>query len=108
MSAHSDETETGRLGLAIAIWENEGGAQGRSSMDHHYGRRIEMDRSWSVYHVFTGVPAYIGGLSMTGLSRSDATAGMLSLNRRDEERRQEWRRLPTRGSNILEIDEVLP
>jgi hypothetical protein len=47
-----------------------------------YGRRIEMDRSWTVYHVFTGVPADIGQGLMTGLSRADATDKMMSLNRR--------------------------
>jgi hypothetical protein len=88
LNANGNEAETGRHALAIAVWDNEGGAQGQSSMDHHYGRRIESDRSWSVYHVFSGIPADVGGRSMTGLSRSDATEGMLSLNRRNEERRR--------------------
>ena len=43
--------------VSIEIWENEGGAPGRDPMDHQYGRRIEADRSWTVYHVFTGEPA---------------------------------------------------
>ena len=47
-----------------------------------YGRRVELDRSWTVHHVFTGVPAHIYGVTMVGLSRSDATDIMLSLNRR--------------------------
>jgi len=75
-------------------------------MDHHYGRRIESDRSWSVYHVFSGIPADVGGRSMAGLSRSDATQRMLSLNRRNEERRRERNRLMESGSVVLEIDEV--
>lgn len=45
-----------------------------------YGRRIETDRSWTVYHVFSGIPAHAGGEVLTGLSRSAATAGMLALN----------------------------
>ncbi|MFP1633776.1 hypothetical protein ACLB6G_18755 [Zhengella sp. ZM62] len=45
-----------------------------------YGRRIETDRSWTVYHVFSGIPARAGGEILTGLSRSAATAGMLALN----------------------------
>jgi hypothetical protein len=88
MNARTDETERERHhALAVAIWENEGGAPGRDSMDHQYGRRIERDGSWSVYHVFTGVPAEIQGQRMTGMSRTDATQDMLSLNRGNEGRR---------------------
>lgn len=50
--------------------------------DSQYGRRVEMDRSWTIYHVFTGVPALVCGQSMTGLNRADATCGMLRLNSR--------------------------
>ncbi|HWK64232.1 MAG TPA: hypothetical protein VNS34_04790 [Rhizobiaceae bacterium] len=57
-----------------------------------YGRRVEMDRSWTVYHVFTGVPADLGSGAMTGLNREDATDKMMSLNRRSDLRR------PTRSS----------
>jgi hypothetical protein len=58
-------------------------------MHHHYGRRIEADRSWTIYHVFTGIPARFGGDAMTGLSRLDATSGMLRLNLRNAECRRE-------------------
>jgi hypothetical protein len=44
-------------------------------MSHDYGRRIEMNRSWTIYHVFTGIPAEVGTRSMVGLSKSDATDG---------------------------------
>jgi hypothetical protein len=74
---------------AISVWENEGGALGHDSMHHQYGRRIEADRSWTVYHVFTGIPGRFGGDAMTGLSRLDATRGMLRLNLRNVERRRE-------------------
>lgn len=103
MNARIDETEPDRLALAVAIWENEGGAPAQDLMDHQYGRRVERDGSWSIYHVFTGVPAEIQGSSMTGLSQSNATKGMLSLNRRNEGRRRE-RRLVTRGSADRGID----
>ncbi len=46
-------------GSAIDRWENEGGAHGHDSPDLHYGRRVEADRSWTVYHVFTGVPVAV-------------------------------------------------
>ena len=46
-----------------------------------YGRRVEADRSWTVYHVFTGIPVHLCGNAMIGLSRRAATDGMLSLNR---------------------------
>ncbi len=80
MNAHSSETERRRYAAPIGVLESDCGAQGRHSMDRR--RRIEADRSWSVYHVFTGVPACNDGQAMIGLSRSDATRGMLSLNRR--------------------------
>ena len=91
MNAHNDHVERKQNAAASAIdvWENEGGAHGHGALDHHYGRRVEVDRSWTVYHVFTGVPARIGGNTMTGLSRMAATDNMLSLNRRSEARFQD-------------------
>ncbi len=50
------------------------------SLDHQYGRRVEVDRSWTVYNVFTGVPADAGCGATTGLSPVDATDRMTSLN----------------------------
>jgi hypothetical protein len=41
-----------------------------------------MDRSWTIYHVSTGIPARVDGSALTDLSRSAATDGMLSLNLR--------------------------
>ncbi|ODR88096.1 hypothetical protein A8M32_26395 [Sinorhizobium alkalisoli] len=61
MNAHSNETEAGRNALAISIWENEGGTPAPDTMDDQCGRRIDADRSWAVYHVFTGAPARVGG-----------------------------------------------
>ena len=59
-----------------------------SDCEPHYGRRVEADRSWTVHHVFTGVPARIDGVTMEGLDRSDATDVMLSLNRRSAARKR--------------------
>ncbi len=50
----------------------------------YYGRRVEEDRTWTVYHVFTGVPARIAGKIMMRLTRSDATDRMLKLNKRNQ------------------------
>lgn len=75
--------------LAILAWENDGGAKGRENIDHLYGRRIEPDRTWTIYHVFTGVPAHVGGHAMMGLSRLQAGKNMLALNLCNERRRQE-------------------
>jgi hypothetical protein len=72
----------------LAVWENEGGALDRHDMSHHYGRRVEPNRSWTVYHVFSGVPADLEGWSMTGLGEADATATMIFLNARNAKRRQ--------------------
>ena len=84
-----NETEQLRNILAVGVWENEGGAPGRDSLDRQYGRRIEADRSWTVYHVFTGAPAHADGQTMTGLSRPDATDRMLSHNRRNDGRHKD-------------------
>ncbi|GGB05876.1 hypothetical protein GCM10011491_37450 [Brucella endophytica] len=86
MNFPNNDTERVRDAIALSAGENEGGELSRDPMDHQYGRRIETDRSWTIYHVFTGVPAHADGQIMTGLSRSAATDGMVSLNRRNERR----------------------
>ncbi|MDO5898417.1 hypothetical protein PYL13_023960 [Agrobacterium sp. Azo12] len=78
-----------RQALSVERWENEGGACVKDTPDSQYGRRIERDRSWTIYHVFTGVPVRIGDCTLIDLSISEATDGMLSLNRRNATLRQE-------------------
>jgi hypothetical protein len=68
------------------------GARACDALDDQYGRRVEADRSWTVYHVFTGVPARFEGSAMTGLTCPAATSGMLSLNSRSVARRTERHR----------------
>lgn len=58
----------------------------RDGSDHQYGRRIEADRRWTVYHVFSGIPADADAGATTGLNRVEATDMMRSLNRRDDGR----------------------
>ncbi len=58
----------------------------RDGSDHQYGRRIEADRSWTVYHVFSGIPADADAGATTGLNHAEATDMMISLNRRDDGR----------------------
>jgi hypothetical protein len=107
MNTHNNKTDVRRHTLAIDAWENEGGAPARDSMDSHYGRRVEADGSWSIYHVFTGVLADIGSRSLTGLTRSGSGEVMMSLNRRNEERRRQQDRLMTAwGARHWEVDEV--
>ncbi|WP_328600487.1 hypothetical protein [Mesorhizobium xinjiangense] len=86
-----NDTERLRNVRAIGIWENEGGAPGRDCLDEQYARRIEADRCWTVYHVFTGVPAQVDGQTTTGLSRLEATDRMFSLNRRGNDGRHTTR-----------------
>lgn len=98
MKIRGDHTKLGRQSLAISVWDDEGGppasdAQAFDTADHHYGRRIEADRSWTIYHVFTGAPVRVDGRMMTGLDRQDATDGMLSLNRLNEQRSKDRRAL---------------
>lgn len=70
-----------RAGSALAAdIADESEALDSGSMAHQYGRRIEADGSWTIYDVFTGVPASICGHSVTGLSRPDATEVMTFLN----------------------------
>ncbi len=69
--------------------DSEAGAPCRETRDHQngdhqYGRRVERDGSWSIYHVFTGAPVEIRGVPTTGLTRGCATEGMLSLNSLNE------------------------
>lgn len=52
----------------------------RDDLNEQYGRRIEPDRTWTVYHVFSGVPADREGRAMVRLSGSDASAAVTLLN----------------------------
>ena len=56
--------------------------------DSGFGRRVESDQSWSVYHVFTGEPAQIEGQATEGLNRRQATEQMVSLNEGIVQRRR--------------------
>ncbi len=103
MNSRSKDAEPGRRALAIGIWENDGGAPAIDSDDHDYGQRVEADRSWTVYHVFSGVPARVDGVTMTGLKRSDATDSMLSLNHCTVVHRQERNALLRSSSSSAEV-----
>lgn len=59
MNAHCNEIEARRHALAISIWENEGGTSAPELMDHQYGRHIETDRPWRIYHVSIGAPSRV-------------------------------------------------
>ncbi|WP_246694130.1 hypothetical protein [Mesorhizobium sp. M2E.F.Ca.ET.209.01.1.1] len=89
MNADDPRADVARDALAHPGEENARGARVCGFGDHQYGRRVEADRSWTVYHVFTGIPAHVNGASMIGLSRSEATKNMLSLNFCSSERRKE-------------------
>lgn len=108
MNPRGNKTESQRNVRAIGIWVNEGGAPRRDSLDEQYGRRIEADGSWTIYHVFSGVPANSDGGSLTGLSRLDATDGMLSLNRRNDERHKDRGSLAPRAWPAKSITEECP
>jgi hypothetical protein len=94
MNGQRNQTDLERNTTAIAVWENEGGAPGHNLTEHLYGRRVEADRSWTVYHVFTGVAARVGNDDLIGLSRSQATSRMMSLNLRNAECRKQRISLP--------------
>ena len=94
MNGQRNQADLQRNTTAIAVWENEGGAPGHNLTEHLYGRRVEADRSWTVYHVFTGVAARVGNDDLIGLSRSQATSRMMSLNLRNAECRKQRISLP--------------
>jgi hypothetical protein len=58
------------------------------TLDGQFGRRVEKDPSWTIYHVFTGVPARSDGSALTHLSRSAATNGVAFLNLRNVKHRK--------------------
>ncbi|TGS71528.1 hypothetical protein EN817_28015 [Mesorhizobium sp. M3A.F.Ca.ET.174.01.1.1] len=89
MNASDLRTDAARDAWPDLREENAGGARACDFEDHQYRRRVEVDRSWTVYHVFTGIPAHVNGDSMVGLSQSEATKSMLSLNFCSSERRKE-------------------
>ena len=82
------DTDLGRQALAIGIWENEGGAPAPTIINHQYGRRIETDRTWTIYHVFSGIPARVDGSRTTGLTRAEATNGLVLLSHRNVRRKK--------------------
>jgi len=82
--------ETGRANNAALDGLQHNGVSGHDFRDRQYGRRVEADRSWTVYHVFTGIPAHIDGAQLIGLTRMRATESMLDLNRRNAEARKVW------------------
>jgi hypothetical protein len=84
MSVRNNEADLRRHALAI-----EDAMPAPDPLDNQYGRRIETDQSWTVYHVFTGSPACVDDSMMTGLSRSEATDKMMSLNRCNANLRRE-------------------
>ena len=71
---------TNRVTAALEIWDNEGGAAERTGRGYRFGRRFEADRSWTIYHVYTGVPAQLGNLRMIGLDKPTAAHALHVLN----------------------------
>jgi hypothetical protein len=101
VSAGINESELDRRALAISVWEKEGKARASDTPHDQFGRRVEIDRSWTIYHVFTGVPARVDGSALTDLSQSAATDGMLSLNLRNVKRQKERNTRRRFASNAL-------
>lgn len=101
MHVNDRKTDRYRDAADIGVWENEGGALARHSIYHNYGRRVEADGSWTIYHVFTGVPAVLDGRLMTGLGRSEATATMIYLNARNAQKRKAASRVETLRSQPI-------
>ena len=90
----------------INVWENEGGAPSHSTTRHQYGRRIEAHRTWTVYHVFTGIPSSADGNDMTGRSHMDATTSIVSLNLRNSRHLKKQIGLPAHCCNTAPETEV--
>lgn len=88
MYLNGQEARRSRDVVDISVWENEGGAVARHSMYNNYGRRVEADGSWTIYHVFSGVPAVLESRLMTRLCETEATTTMIHLNARNAHRRK--------------------
>jgi hypothetical protein len=76
---------------------------GGEELSDIFARRIEADRSWTVYHAFTGVPAVIAGRAVVGLSRQAATDRMLAMNRVERGRRMDRMQLKPPRLDAREI-----
>ena len=94
MNTHSNEPSENPDAIYLNAREREGPTLNYENIHSHYGRRIEPDKSWTIYHVFSGVPATIGGRKMTELGEKEATARVLSLNASNAQKRKsaKWRR----------------
>ena len=94
MNTHSNEPSENPDAFYLSARETEGAAINYENIHSHYGRRIEPDSSWTIYHVFSGMPATIGGRKMIELGEKEATARMLSLNAANAQKRKgaKWRR----------------
>ena len=108
MNSHRNETERRWNAIAIGIWENEGGAPGRYSMDIQHDGRIEPARSSTVYRVSTSAPVRAGGHAMIGKSRSDAGKDMMSFNLLNLGYRREWIRLSDAALNARGTTPIQP
>ena len=95
MNDNNDKGHENRDAVDTSVWENEGGALDRSNISHLYGRRLELDGSWTIYHVFTGAPADVGSRPMAGLGETDATTTMIILNAHNAKRRKAASLQPT-------------
>ncbi|MGF6175158.1 hypothetical protein [Ensifer sp. 4252] len=68
----------------IIRWRNEGRAPHDVLGRYQFGRRVEVDGSWTIYHVFSGKPAQVGAWKMIGLNRQNAHQALDVLNTLDE------------------------
>lgn len=66
--------------IVIARWQLHGGAPDNMGELYQYGRRVECDGSWTIYHVFTGVPVHIDSWTMIGLDQQLASDVLQMLN----------------------------
>lgn len=72
--------DNSRLPRLLGVHDDPGAAARLPDSEGHLGRRVEMDGSWTMYHVFTGVPARVNNRIMTGLTRCEVTAVMVRRN----------------------------
>ncbi|WP_454817341.1 hypothetical protein [Labrys neptuniae] len=58
-------------------------------MERRYDLRAEEDDTWTVFDVFTGLPAMVDGFEATGFEVEEAGDLLAMLNAADFERRRE-------------------
>jgi hypothetical protein len=75
---------TAAMSTGLDIGHDGFGSPSKSTVSaaggYRYGRRVERNGTWTIYHVFSGVPAEYGTWKMVGLNVKTADRALRILN----------------------------